>query len=305
MHISVVSPVYHAERIVDELCSQLISNLEKITSDFEIILVEDGSPDDSWSAIERNCKLDKRVRGIKLSRNFGQQNAILAGLEKTKGDWTVVMDCDLQDRPDELENLYAKTKEGYDIVFARRVQRQDSVFKKMTSAIFHKAFSYFSGDEIDGSIANYGFYSRKVINAINNLNEPYSVFSVTTRFVGFNSTFLDIKHGKRFEGESSYSISALIKFATDYALTYSQKPLKLTIRLGLTISVLSFFYSIYFFISYYLGIIKQPGFTSVIISIWFLSGLIIFTLGVLGLYIGKTFENTKNRPRYLVDLEVN
>lgn len=305
MHISIVSPVYRAEKIVDELCAQLIENLEKITSSFEIILVEDGSPDNSWDAIQKNCNNDNRIKGVKLSRNFGQQNAIMAGLSKTKGDWVVVMDCDLQDRPEELSTLYEKTKEGYDIVFARRVNRQDSMVKKITSTIFHKAFSYFSGDQIDGSIANYGFYSRKVIDAINNLKEPYGVYSVTTRWVGFNNTSVNINQGKRHEGESSYSLKDLLTFATDYALTYSQKPLKLTIRLGITISVLSAIYSIYFLIAYYLGIIKQPGFTSIIISIWFLSGLIIFTLGVIGLYVGKTFENSKQKPRYLIDLELN
>ena len=132
MHISVVSPVYMAENIITELVDQLHVNLKKLTLDYEIILVEDGSSDQSWAVIEKICEKDKKVIGLKLSRNFGQHNAITAGLENVRGDWVVVMDCDLQDKPEEIENLYKKAMEGYDMVFAVRTNRKDNFFKKLS-----------------------------------------------------------------------------------------------------------------------------------------------------------------------------
>ncbi len=136
-HISVVSPVYKAEAIVPLLVEQLINCLALITSDYEIILVEDGSPDNSWNEIVKQCTTNKKVKGIKLSRNFGQHYAITAGIEHTNGNWVIVMDCDLQDRPEEIKNLYQKAHEGYDIVLARRIERKDHFFKRVSSKSFY------------------------------------------------------------------------------------------------------------------------------------------------------------------------
>jgi len=305
IHISVVSPVYKAEAIVDELVKRLTNELSKITNDYEIILVEDCGPDNSWGKIAENCKKNSHVKGIKLSKNFGQHHAITAGLDNAKGVWVIVMDCDLQDRPEEIPKLYAEAQKGYDIVFARRTQRQDGFFKKITSRLFYVAFSYLSGIKQDGTIANFGIYSRKTINAVNSLREPMRSFSAMARWVGFNRSSVDVEHGKRFEGETSYNWSKLIDFGLDIAISYSQKPLKLAVKLGLLISFLSVLYSIYNLIAYYVGIITVSGFTSLIISIWFLSGLIIFILGIIGLYVGKTFEGIKNRPIYIIDKEEN
>jgi dolichol-phosphate mannosyltransferase len=143
IHISVVSPVYRAENIVHELVKQLHKNLLTITEDYEIILVNDASPDESWVAIIKECEKDIRVKGINLSRNFGQHYAITAGLTYAKGDWIVVMDCDLQDRPDEISNLYEKAQEGWDIVYARRTERQDKFLKQLSSNLFNATFTYF------------------------------------------------------------------------------------------------------------------------------------------------------------------
>ncbi|MES2701585.1 MAG: glycosyltransferase family 2 protein [Bacteroidota bacterium] len=305
VHISIVSPVYRAEQIVDELVRRLKAELSKITESYEIVLVEDCGPDNSWDKIVENCKKDPRVKGIKFSRNFGQHHAITAGLDFCSGEWVIVMDCDLQDRPEEIMSLYNEAQKGYDIVYARRVQRRDKFIKRITSQVFYKTFSYLSGAKQDGTVANYGIYHRKVIDAINTLREPLRVFSAMSRWVGFKNTSIDVEHGARYEGETSYNWSRLIEFALDYAISYSQKPLKLAVKLGLTISFLSVIYSIYVIIAHYAGIITQSGYTSLIISIWFLSGLIIFILGIIGLYVGKTFEGIKNRPIYIVNKKEN
>jgi polyisoprenyl-phosphate glycosyltransferase len=304
-HLSIVSPVYKAEKIIDELVGRLTAELSKITDSYEIVLVEDSGPDNSWDKIVENCKKDPHVKGIKFSRNFGQHHAITAGLDYCVGEWVVVMDCDLQDRPEEIINLYTEAQKGYDVVYARRKQRQDKFIKRMTSQLFYFVFSYLSGSKQDGTVANFGIYHRKVIDAINTMREPLRVFSAMSRWVGFKHSSVDVEHASRFEGTTSYNWSRLIDFALDYAISYSQKPLRLAIKLGLTISCLSVVYTIYVIIKYYLGIITQAGYTSLVISIWFLSGLIIFILGIVGLYVGKTFEGIKNRPIYIINKKEN
>lgn len=305
IHISVVSPVYKAERIVDELVRQLTVELSAITDSYEIILVEDCGPDGSWGKIQDNCSKDPHVKGLKLSRNFGQHHAITAGLDYCKGEWVIVMDCDLQDQPKEIPRLYAEAQKGYDIVFARRINRQDKFVKRITSKLFYKTFSYLSGIKQDGTIANYGIFSRKAISAINSLREPMRSFTTMSRWVGFNKTTVDVAHGERYEGETSYNWSKLIDFGMEIIISYSQKPLKLAIKLGLSISFLAAVYTIYNIVQYYRGKIWVTGYTSLIISIWFLSGLIIFTLGIIGLYIGKIFDGIKDRPIYIIDKNIN
>jgi dolichol-phosphate mannosyltransferase len=301
MEISIVIPVYRAEQIMDELVTRLTRSLSAITSSYEIILVEDGGPDKSWDKIVVNAQKHPQIKGILLSRNFGQHHAITAGLDASKGNWVVVMDCDLQDQPEEIAGLYAKAKEGYDIVFARRAQRQDAFFKRMSSKVFYGVFAYLSGIPQDNSIANFGIYSRKVIDTINTMREPMRAFAPMARWVGFNRTAIDVTHAERFAGESSYSWSKLFNLALDFAMAYSDKPLKLTIKLGISISILAVLYTLYNIVLYNMGIITLTGYTSLIVSIWFLSGLIIFTLGIIGLYIGKMFEGIKNRPLYIID----
>lgn len=301
MKLSIVSPVYRAERIVDELVRRIKIAADQLTTDYEIILVEDCGPDNSWAQIEKNAATDKRIKGIKLSRNFGQHHAITAGLDACSGEWVVVMDCDLQDRPEEIIPLYQKAMEGYDIVFARRVNRQDSFMKKQTSNLFYKVFSYLSGIPQDGTIANFGIYSKKVITSINSMREPMRAFSPMARWVGFNKVALDVNHDERFEGSSSYNWAKLINLALDIALAYSDKPLRVVVKTGFVISSLAILYAVLNLYLYFTGVIHVTGYASLIISIWFFSGLIIFILGIVGLYIGKTFDGIKNRPLYLVD----
>ena len=304
-HISVVSPVYRAEKIVPELVKQIIENVSKITADFEIILVNDDSPDDSWLAIVSECKKDKRVKGINLSRNFGQHYAITAGLNFAKGEWIVVMDCDLQDRPDEIPNLYAKAQEGWDIVQARRLERQDSFFKRLSSTIFHKIYAYLSGMQTDKSIANFGVYNQKVIAEFNKMKETARSFPSLLNFLGFKKTVLDVKHAERFEGATSYSFAKLLRLTADVILSNSNKPLKLTVKLGFIISLFSFLLAFYNIIARMSGMIQVAGFTTTIFSIWFVGGLILFVLGIVGLYIGKIFDQVKERQLFVVRETLN
>jgi glycosyltransferase involved in cell wall biosynthesis len=306
IHISIVSPVYKAEKIVSELVSRIISSVEKITSDFEIILVEDGSPDGSWGEIEKVCLLDKRVKGVKLSRNFGQHYAITAGLNNVTGEWVVVMDCDLQDQPEEIEKLYhTAVEQKVEIVFARRVKRKDNLLKKISSIFFHTVYSYLSGVKSDETIANFGIYHKKVIAEFNKMKESARSFTSLLNYVGYSSTTVEVEHALRYEGKSSYSFYKLLKLSFDVILSNSNKPLRLTIKLGFLMSFFSFFLALYNLFAHFIGIIKVPGYTTTIFSVWFVGGILTFVLGIVGLYIGKIFDQVKERQLYIVSETLN
>ena len=302
--ISIVSPVYRAEKILPILVSEINLVMERIGEDYEIILVDDRSPDNSWEVMKVLSSQNPKIKSIRLSRNFGQHSAIFAGLTKTKGDWVVVMDCDMQDQPKEIAKLYKKALEGYDIVLGQRENRKDKFLKKLSSKLFYKVFNYLSGGQFNNEIGNFGIYKKKVIDSILNINDYIKFFPLFINWVGFKSTSIPIEHSSREEGKSSYSISRLLKLAFNVIISFSDKPLRLFINFGLGISILSFILGIYYL---YLAVthrITQPGFSSLILSIWFLSGIIISCIGIVGVYLGKTFDQAKNRPTFIIDEEL-
>lgn len=304
-HISIVSPVYRAAPIIDDLVAEIITAVSSITSNFEIILVEDCGPDNSWEKIEENCQKDARVKGLKFSRNFGQHYAITAGLATAKGEWVVVMDCDLQDRPDEIPNLYKKALEGFDLVYAQRIERQDGFFKRLSSKAFYAIFSYLTDTPQDSSVANFGIYHRKVVAAILSMNDHIRYFPTMSRWVGFLSAYLPVRHSERAEGKSSYSFRKLLALAFNNMIAFSDKPLWLMVKFGAFISFTALLIGIYYLVQFLLGNILEPGFTSLIVSIWLLSGIMIFMLGIVGIYVGKNFEKAKGRPVYIVHKRLN
>jgi glycosyltransferase involved in cell wall biosynthesis len=305
IHLSIVTPVYRAENIVEELVKQIKVSVSSITVDFEIILVNDASPDNSWSKIVEECAKDVRVKGINLSRNFGQHYAITAGLSYAKGDWVVVMDCDLQDRPDEIPNLYKQAQEGYDSVFAQRKVRNDSFFKRAMSKLFYSFFSYLTETKQDPTVANFGIYNRSVIDAILSMHDQIRFFPTMVQWVGFKKFYLPVKHSDRFEGKTSYNFKALMRLAMNTILAFSDKPLRMTAKLGFFIASISFLVGIFYFVFYMTGHIQVLGFTTMILSIWFLSGMIMMILGMLGLYVGKVFEKVKQRPTFIISQTTN
>lgn len=304
-HLSIVSPVYNAEKIIPQLVERIERSIQKITADYEIILVEDCGPDNSWEVIQNIAQTNLKVVGIKLSRNFGQHYAITAGLDQSKGDWVVVMDCDLQDQPEEIEKLYKKAQEGFDIVIARRFDRKDRYFKKFSSKIFYRTLGYLTGSEQDETVANFGIYSRNVVNAVVSMRESIRYFPTMIKWVGFKSSKVNVEHGERNEGKSGYNFKRLINLALDIILAYSDKPIRLLIKTGLIISGISVLVALIYFIKWLKGDVLVLGYTSLIISIWLLSGVILSTLGIIGLYVGKTFEGVKNRPIYIIDKIIN
>jgi B-glycosyltransferase, glycosyltransferase family 2 protein len=302
--ISIVSPVYRAEKILPILVSEINLVMERIGEDYEIILVDDRSPDNSWEVMKVLSSQNPKIKSIRLSRNFGQHSAIFAGLTKAKGDWVVVMDCDMQDQPKEIAKLYKKALEGYDIVLGQRENRKDKFLKKLSSKLFYKVFNYLSGANFDNNVANFGIYHQKTIKSILDMKDYVKFFSLFINWIGFKSVSIPIEHGEREEGKSTYSVGRLFKQAFNVIISFSDKPLRLFINFGLSISILSFVLGIYYL---YLSIthkITQPGFSSLILSIWFLSGIIISCIGIVGVYLGKTFDQAKGRPTFIIDEEV-
>ena len=293
--------MYLAGEMVEELVQRLVVVLEAISPYFEIILVDDRSPDDSWVRILTQSAKDPRVQGLRLSRNFGQHYAITAGLDRCRGEWVVVLDCDLQDRPEEIAALFAAAQQGYDLVLARRTNRQDSWNKKLLSRLFYRVLSYLTETPQDPTVANFGIYHRKVIAAVLAMRENIRYFPTMVRWVGFRVAYLDVAHGRRAVGRSSYGLSQRLNQALDITLANSDKPLRLAVKFGLVLSGGVFLFVPITLWRYWVGQISQPGYASLIISIWFFSGLLLSVLGMVGLYIGKTFEQVKNRPLYLVD----
>ena len=299
--LSVVSPVYGGERTTAELVQRLHATLQTLTQHYEIILVEDHSPDNSWDAIAEACAQDHRVVGLKLSRNYGQHYAITAGLDHAKGEWVVVMDCDLQDVPEEIPNLYRKaTEEGLDYVTALRVTRQDCYFKKLGSYLFYRSLSWLVGKSYDHRKANFGIYSAQVIAAICQYRESSRFFPAMVQMVGFRSADYAVSHAESGRGASTYNLKKLLRLAEDIILTHSDKPLRYISRIGFATALLTVVIAAVTFVRWYLGYITYMGYTSLILSVMFSTGLILFTLGIIGLYIGKIFDGVKSRPLYLI-----
>jgi len=298
--LSVVSPVYGCKTCLYELYFRLKETLEKITADFEIILVNDGSPDAAWDVINELGEKDYRVKGIDLSRNFGQHNAIGAGLDCTQGEWIVVMDSDLQDRPEEIIKLYNKAKEGFDVVMARRISRHDSYLKVKTSYLFSKMFNFMTGYNHDNTIANFSIINKKVVVAYRLLKEKNRDYTFFIKWLGFTQTTVDVEHDKRFAGETSYSLKKLLDLAFNNIIANTNRPLHLSIKFGFLIALFSFLSGLFLVIARIANLFTVEGWTSIVVSIWLVCGLLMITLGISGIYIGKIFEESKSRPNYII-----
>ena len=298
--ISVIIPVYKAEDCLRELHRRLTPALEQVSPDFEVIMVEDCGGDRSWEIIQELAAADPRFKGLQFSRNFGQHYGITAGLDYCSGDWAVVMDCDLQDRPEEIPRLYAKAREGYDVVLARRTGRRDTAGKALGSRLFYRVFAWLADMEYDPAVGNFRIISRKVIDACRGMREKLRFFGGMIDWLGFPTASIDVEHGERFAGETSYTFSRLLRLATDTIIAYSDKPLRLSIRLGFALAGISFVAGLGLLIYASLYDVPIMGWSSLIVSLYFLGGIIIANLGIIGIYLGKSFDEAKKRPLYVV-----
>ncbi len=303
--VSVVIPVYHAEHCLHELHRRLSKSLSGISGRYEIVLVEDCGGDRSWEIISDIARQDPHVKGIRLSRNFGQHYAISAGIDNCTGDHVVIMDCDLQDRPEEIPGLLAQAGLGYDVVLARRTGRKDSFLKRYFSIIFYFILSYLTDTKIDPQIGSFRVLSRKVVNSLVTMREHTRYFGGMVGWLGFRTAYVDVEHAARYHGETSYTLGKLIRLATGAILAFSDKPLRLTVKFGFTLSFCSLCAGIFIIIRNVLNPSLQLGWPSLIVSIFFMGGITVAVIGICGLYIGRIFEEVKHRPLYIIDEKVN
>lgn len=299
MRLSVVIPIYGCRAALTELYERLSKCLPDITNDYEIIMVNDNCPQNSLEVIQQLCKNDEKVIGIELSRNFGQMKAILAGLEQSTGDWVVVMDCDLQDRPEEIINLYNKAMEGYDVVFAKRKQRKDSFGKVLVSKVFYKLYSLATDIKYDPSLCNFSICNRKVVDSYCKMREEHRAYVMYIQWMGFKQATLDVVHSERKEGKSSYNFKKRMKMASDIIFSQSDKLLKMIVNIGFSITLLSVIAVIVIIINYLVSKVS-PGWTSIIAMICLMGGIIISVIGAVGIYVGNIFVQIKERPLYLI-----
>ena len=304
-HLSVVIPVLNEETLIQELIKRVSLNCEKITTDYEVIIVDDGSIDKTWLMISEVAKLNKKIKGLKFSRNFGHHYALTAGLHETVGEWVVVMDGDLQDRPEVIPDLYQESQQGYDVVFVSRKNRPERIYYRVLQKLFYWFLKSLSGLNFDSSQANFSIISRNVVEAFKEFPENARFYGSTIMWLGFKRTFISASHGKRYSGKTSYTFKKRMRLAFDIILSFSERPLKFAIGLGLFMSAISIFFAFWIIYGSLSRGYSVTGWSSVMISILFSSGIILTVLGIIGVYLGRVFQEVKARPLFVISESVN
>jgi dolichol-phosphate mannosyltransferase len=298
--LSVVVPVYGCADCLRHLHERVTAVLDGLVPSYELILVDDRAGDGSWDEIERLADRDPAVRGVLLSRNFGQHAAITAGLSYAHGDWVVVMDCDLQDPPEEIPRLYAKALEGYDIVFGRRSNKPTNWVRKSVGALYFRGLRVFTKADVDGQYGTFSILSARVARAFLRLGDHDRHYLMILRWLGFETAFVDYEPSPRYRGRSSYGLFRLINHAIDGVFFQTTVLLRWIVYLGFSIAGLGGCAAVYLLIARIAGQ-AYPGWTSLVVLILVMCGFIILSTGITGLYIGKLFEQSRGRPIFVVD----
>lgn len=301
--ISVVVPVYGCANCLEALVDAVRAAFDGTPLDWELVLVDDRAPDTPWPLIEELSTLDPRVRGLRLARNHGQHLAIWAGLAEARGDWVAVIDCDLQDDPAIIPTLYDHAMENPDVeaVVVDRGKWRDSWFRRAASRFFYRTIDILAGVQLNNNIGNFGLYSRRMVDVLMEFREQEVFLPVMVSITGLERSFYSLDRSGRAAGESSYSLRRLIRLAVAIIIRFSDRPLKLSVLVGVAFSSLSALISFIILISWSVGAFSVPGWTSMILSVWFLSGLIMAVLGIHGFYLGRVFAEVQGRPRILID----
>jgi glycosyltransferase involved in cell wall biosynthesis len=299
-HISIVIPLLNEEGNIDVLYNALVPVVEKISMDYELIFVDDGSKDNSFSIITKLSEQNSKVLGISLSRNFGHQIALAAGMEHTSGELVITMDADMQHPPEIILDLYNKYKEGYDIVNTIRTETADSgVFKKITSSWFYRIINRLSDIHIEPAAADFRLMNRKTVTAFLQLKEKDRFTRGLISWMGFKQAMVEYTAPSRFSGKSKYSVFKMFRFAADGITSFSAKPLRISFFAGLIVSLIGLLYAIYAVIEYFGGQ-TIPGWTSILVSVLLIGGIQLISIGIIGEYLARVFNEAKNRPMYLV-----
>ena len=301
--ISVVVPVFNEEGVLKEFYARTIAALS--SCHFLLLFIDDGSSDSSWKIVQELAGNDARVRGISLSRNFGHQAALTAGLEHAEGDAVVTIDCDLQDPPEVIPQMIEKWKEGYDVVLGKRFERKgESAFKKITARLFYHLFRRLTRMDMSVETGDFRLLSRNVVNVLNQIPERIRFLRALTTWAGYKQVIVSYSRDKRFAGETKYPLFKMVRLAVDGLTSFSSAPLQLASFLGFAVTTVAFLVGLY---SLYIRIFTQTavkGWTSTLIITIFLGGIQLVMIGIIGEYIARIYEEVKRRPIYLIQEKI-
>ena len=303
--ISVVIPVYGCPAAIPELHRRLSEVLSGMNVAYEIIMVDDCDKMNSWEEVKKVAEKDTHVKAIHFTKNHGQGVAVTAGVHQSVGKWVITMDCDLQDAPENIPDLYSKALEGYDVVFVRRQQRKESFLVRLFAKWYHNVLAWLSGVDFDYDLATYLIASRRATDYYVASKDRGRDFGVFLMWLGFRYTFVNYEQGYRYEGKSSFTFIKKVRTAVGIISTYSNRPLYVSIWVGLISAAFSFIYIIYAFIQYFVYDANPVGWTTVAAAIFFFGGAILSTLGVMGIYLGNIFDMSKDRPLFTIQETIN
>jgi polyisoprenyl-phosphate glycosyltransferase len=303
---SVVVPVYNEEAVIAETNRQLSETMEALGEPYEIIYVNDGSRDTTGLLVRNICQADPRVKLIDFSRNFGHQTAITAGMDYAAGDAVIVIDADLQDPPSVIQKMIGRWQEGYDIVYGRRANRQgETWFKRFTSRRYYRMLNRLTDIPIPVDVGDFRLIDARVRDALLRIPEHNRYVRGLISWLGFRQTFVDFERAPRLAGQTKYPLRKMMRLAVDGVTSFSYKPLKISIGLGVMLSVFSFLFLLFVFVSRIFDlVVMEPGYASIMCVMLFFFGIVLIMLGVIGEYIGRIFDEVKGRPLYMIDDQV-
>lgn len=296
---SVVIPIYNEQANLPELYRRLTTVMTNLNAHYEIILVNDGSTDDSLLLMRELNQKDSRVKIINLSRNFGHQIAISAGMDYTKGQAVIVMDGDLQDPPEVLPIFIEKWQEGWDVVYAVRKKRKENLFKRVAYAMFYRILHKISNIDIPLDSGDFSVIDRKIVNLLKSMPERNRFVRGIRTWVGFKQIGVDYERDRRFAGKPKYTFKRLVKLALDGVISFSYFPLQMARSLGFIVSGVSLVGAVLTLCQRLFTDTTVPGYATTVISILFLGGIQLITIGILGEYIGRIYDEVKQRPLYI------
>jgi glycosyltransferase involved in cell wall biosynthesis len=305
VEISVVIPVYDCETCLRPLYERLKAQLSTLGASWELVFVNDGSPDGAWSVLTELSRVDPAVKAHQLSRNFGEEAALAAGLAKSDGRWTVVMDCDLQDLPEDIPRLYAKALEGYEIVFTKRKRRGHSRLRVAASKLYYRLVSRLLKTNIDPSYGNFSMASRRVVDLVLSLRDRDRHYRMILLWLGLRQTAVEVENVPRHSGSSSYGLRRLAHHAVDGIFFQTETLLRWIVYTGITMGFAGMLLAGFFVASHLTGHEDYPGWTSLAVLILLTTGVMTIGMGVAGLYIGKIFGQVKDRPLYVIEKSVD
>ena len=299
--ISIVVPLYNEEKNIRLMYDRLVSSILKITSNFEIIYVNDGSKDNSFLELLKLSNEDERVKYINFSRNFGHQIAVTAGLDYSKGTAVVIIDGDLQDPPEVIPEMYAMYKEGFEVVYGQRLKRKgDNFFKKITAKYFYRILKKITSINIPLDTGDFRLIDQKIVKDLKNMPEQNKFLRGQIAWLGYRQTSIFFERDERKFGETGYPFSKMLKFALDGITGFSDVPLQFVTKTGIFISFISFLVILFAIFSHFILERTITGWTSLIISSMFIGGVQLISVGIIGEYISRINKNVQSRPLYIV-----